>query len=432
VKKLLLFAETCFVVFGLTFFTGGLSLGASEDGTVAGPVPLIVVTGFRYFIWLVSTLLLVLNAKRTMITMQRDWVLWIFTAIVLFSFAWSEFPEWTLLANREMLQMTCFGLYLATRFSLTQQVKLYALTFGIGAIASVALAIAVPALGRHTIEHPGAWKGIYDYKNTFGSMMIIAILAFFSLPIERPRDRWIKWVGIAGATALILLTTSKTALVLGTVMLALMLFYRNFRWQGKRSVILGSLSALIVGSVTVGVLTNWTELLKSLGRDPTLTGRTYIWQVALDRLWDHPWFGFGRSAFWSPDSPYPRAVSYFLSQQWRAPHAHNGFIETALDVGLVGLALFLFCYVTAFVRALIRAYASKHPEHLWAIGFLTFLALNNITESFILRLSNVYWVLFIATVLTVKQRVPAFDDEWEPIPTSPYRRLPETQIRGNT
>lgn len=427
-KKLLLFAETCFVIFGLTFFTGGLALGGSEDGTTSGPVPVIVMTAIRYFIWLVSTLLVMLNAKRAIITMKRDWILWLFIGIVLFSFAWSDFPQWTLLANREVLQMTTFGLYIATRFSLTQQVKLYATTFAIGGLASAALALGVPSIGKHLVDHPGAWKGIYDYKNTFGSMMVIAMVSFFALPIEHPRDRWLKWIGIAGATALILLSTSRTALLLGVAMLAMMTFYRNFRWQGRKSIVLGSLGVLVLGSTVVGVLSNWTELLKAFGRDPTLTGRTYIWSVALDRLWDRPWFGFGRSAFWSPESPYPKAIGYYLSQSFNAPHAHNGFIEVALDVGLVGLALFLICYVIGFVMALMKAYGSKHPEHLWALGFLTFLALNNVTESYMLRLANIYWVLFVATILTVKQKVPVFEDERERVPeVSQLRQFSESQ-----
>ncbi|BAS56732.1 MULTISPECIES: O-antigen ligase family protein [Leptolyngbya] len=427
-KKLLLFAETCFVIFGLTFFTGGLALGGSEDGTTSGPVPVIVMTAIRYFIWLVSTLLVMLNAKRAIITVKRDWILWLFIGIVLFSFAWSDFPQWTLLANREVLQMTTFGLYIATRFSLTQQVKLYAMTFAIGGLASAALALGVPSIGKHLVDHPGAWKGIYDYKNTFGSMMVIAMVSFFALPIEHPRDRWLKWIGIAGATALILLSTSRTALLLGVAMLAMMTFYRNFRWQGRKSIVLGSLGVLVLGSTVVGVLSNWTELLKAFGRDPTLTGRTYIWSVALDRLWDRPWFGFGRSAFWSPESPYPKAIGYYLSQSFNAPHAHNGFIEVALDVGLVGLALFLICYVIGFVMALMKAYGSKHPEHLWALGFLTFLALNNVTESYMLRLANIYWVLFVATILTVKQKVPAFEDERERVPeVSQLRQFSESQ-----
>ena len=425
-KKLLLFAETCFVVFGLTFFAGGITLG-STDGT--GPVPEVVVTSSRYFIWVMSTLLLMLNAKRTFITIRRDWVLWIFTGLALSSFIWSELPDWTLSSNRELWQMTSFGLYLATRFTLTQQIRLYALTFMIGGIASAILAVVMPSLGKHGLDHPGAWKGIYDYKNTFGSMMVLAIVAFFSLPIERPRDHWIKWGGIAAATALILLTTSKTALGVAFAMLGLMMFYRNFRWKGKRSVILSSLGALIVGTVSFGLLMTWVNLVQLLGKDPTFSGRTYIWQVSLDRLLDHPWLGYGRSAFWAPDSPYPKDVSFYLSQSFRAPHAHNGFIDTALDVGLIGLGLFLIIYVSSFVRALLCAYDSKHPEHLWAVGYFTFFALNNMTESYVLRLANIFWVLFIATVLTVKQRVPIFEDEWESIPDAPPpRKLSETRI----
>lgn len=427
-KKLLLFAEICFVVLGLTFFTGGLTPGARTDGVDSGLVPEIVITAVRYFIWFVSALLLLLNGKRTLIAMRRDWVLWILTLLVMFSFAWSDFPEWTLLANREMAQMTCFGLYLATRFSLRDQVKLYALTFGIGGIASALFAIGLPSVGLD-VDHVGAWRGIYGHKNTLGSIMVMAFLAFFALPVERPRDRWIKRIGIGGAAALILLSTSKTALVLALTLLALMLFYRNYRWQGKRSVALGSLGVLIGGATLVMVLTNWVPLLTALGRDPTLTGRTYIWKVALYQLLDHPLFGFGRSAFWSPDSPYPRAISSYLSQSFRAPHAHNGFIDTALDVGLIGLTLFLICYVSGFIRALMRAYGSKHPEHLWSLGFLTFLALNNMTESLILRLANIYWVLFIATLLTVKQRVPIFEDDPElPLLTRSYRELPQAPV----
>ncbi|MBE9011502.1 O-antigen ligase family protein [Pseudanabaenaceae cyanobacterium LEGE 13415] len=424
-KKLLLFAENCFVVIGLTFFMGGLTPGASADGVDTGLVPEIIVTMIRYFIWFVSALLLLLNGKRTLITMRRDWILWILTFLVLFSFAWSDFPEWTLLGNREIAQMTCFGLYIATRFSLREQVKLYAVTFGIGAIASAAFAIAMPSVGLD-IDHVGAWRGLYGHKNVFGSMMVMTFLAFFALPVERPLDRWIKRIGIGGAAALILLSTSRTALVLAFTLLALMWFYRNYRWQGKRSIVLGSLGVLVGGAVTVGILTNWVALLTALGRDPTLTGRTYIWKVSLNYLLERPLFGFGRSSFWAPDSPYPRAISTYLSQSFRAPHAHNGFIEIALDVGLVGLALFLICYVSGFLKALMRAYGSKHPEHIWSLGFLTFLALNNMTESYMLRLANVYWVLFIATLLTVKQRMPIFEDEPElPLLTRSYRELPQ-------
>jgi O-antigen ligase len=402
VKKLLLLAETCFVVFGLIYYIGGLVFGVPEGQQPSGLL-LLIVTMIRYFIWLVSAILLLLNGKRVLRTIRRDWVFWIFTLFVLCSFAWSDFPVETVLNNREIAQMTCFGLYFAARFELKQQIRLLALTFGIGAILSTLVAIGLPSIGKHATVFPGAWKGVFSDKNTFGGRMLLGAVAFYALPIERSRDVWIKWIGIAFLSTLIILSTSKTALVLLVVMLLFLQFYKGFRWQGNLSIALTSLWVLVLGGASVLVFSNWTELLRGLGRDPTLTGRTYIWVVAIRHIIERPLFGFGRSAFWLPQSPYPQEVRNFLPE-YVAPHSHNGLIDITLDVGLIGLILFLICFVTAYAAALKQAYASKRPEYLWALGFLTYLALNNVTESFLLRLENINWVLFITVVLTVKQR----------------------------
>lgn len=408
-KKLLGFAETCFVVLGFTFFTGGFALGGTEDGTT-GLIPVAVVTGIRYFIWLVSSLLILVHWRRAIFTASRDWILWLVLALTLVSFAWSDLPEWVFWNEREVLQMISFGLYFATRFTLREQVRLLALSLVIGGLASALFAIGLPAAGKHGADHPGAWKGIYDYKNTFGSMMVLGVIAFFSMPIERPIEKAFKWLGLAFCTAMILLTTSKTALILLLVMVGILAFYRRFRWQGKLSVVLLDLGILLMGCVVTALLSSWMEIVKGLGRDPTLSGRTFIWQVVGLHFWEKPWFGFGRGAFWAPESRFPRTAALFFGDRYIPPHAHNGFIDTALDIGLIGLALFLIGFVAAYLCALRRAYAAKHSEELFPLAFLTFLALNNMTESYLLRLSNVYLVLFIATTLTLRRRWQ-FDEE---------------------
>jgi O-antigen ligase len=422
VRKLILFAESCFVVLGLMFFTGGIAVGGRDDDPTSGLVPMAIVQVVRYFVWFVSTLLLLLNGKRTLITIRRDWVLWLFVVITLASWSWSHLPEWTADTMREMIRTTIFGLYFATRFDLKQQVKFVAITFGIGMVASILLAIGLPAFGRHSTIHPGAWRGIYGDKNIFGGMMVIALLSFYALPIRYRRDRWIKWLGIGTAIALILLSTSKTALVLAFLLLVLLAFYQGFRWRGKISVVLTSLGVIVFGFASVVFLSTWTDIVQQLGRDPTLSGRSFIWLVSFRRILDRPFFGYGRSAFWAPDSPYPKEVNNYMSVFFRSPHAHNGYIDTALDVGLVGLILLLICLVSAFIIALKRAYRTDQPEYLWALGFLTYFALNNMTESFTLRLEYIFWVLFVATVLTIRQRVPITEDEPEPRPNAlPYR-----------
>ncbi|MBW4608125.1 MAG: O-antigen ligase family protein [Hassallia sp. WJT32-NPBG1] len=398
-KKSLEIAEKYFVIIGLTFFTAAFDIGLTLS---TGPLlPTFITTGLRYFIWLTSLLLICLNWKDALRTASQDKTLWILTLIILLSFIWSRDIEFTLKNSREVLQMTSFSLYFATRFSLKQQVRLIACTFAIGALLSIVCAVTLPSVAIHQVDHVGAWRGIYDYKNTFGSMMIISSIAFFCLPIDKPQHRLYKWAGISLSLTMILLSTSKTSLVVYFLIILILLFYRNFRWRGKITVVFLDLGILVLGCVATLVISNWVDIISGLGRDPTLTGRTILWSVILLRLNERPWLGFGRGAYWAPGSTYAREAGQALGNGFIAPHAHNGFIDFALDVGFIGLSLFLLSYVTAFGRALKRAYATNNSEDLWPLAFLIFLAMNNMTESYLLRLTNIYWVLYVSTVLSV-------------------------------
>ena len=300
--------------------------------------------------------------------------------------------------------MTSFALYFAMRFSLKDQVKLVAWAFAIGALLSIVFALAIPDIGIHRLDHPGAWKGIYDYKNTFGSMMVLSSLAFFLLPIDKPIHRLYQWAGFGLSLILMLLSTSKTSLVLSILLVLILSFYRNFRWRGKVSVIFLDIGILILGCVSLIVFGEWVTILSGLGKDPTLTGRTPMWGVALTQLQERPWLGFGRNAFWAGGSKYALAAGQAVSQNFIPPHAHNGFIDLALDVGLLGFSLFLISFAIAYFWALKQAYAARNSEDIWPLAVLMFLAMNNITESYLLRLANIYWVLYITIALSVNKR----------------------------
>lgn len=404
--KLLDFFEKCFAVLALTFFSGGLMVGGNQltIPPTPGIIPGYIITSTRYFIWIASVVLIVLRWKQCLKVAARDLVLWILVILILMSYIWSDYPGYTSSIGREVWQMTAFGLYFASRFSLREQIRLVAWTFGIGSILTLIFSLGFPSIGKHGSDHPGAWKGIYDYKNTLGSMMLIGSLAFFLLPVENPKRSFYKWLGLCLPLSVIVLSTSKTAIVVCFLLGVMLIFYRTFRWQGKISVIYLDLTVLVVGIVGTFILTNWAALLGSMGKDPTLTGRTPMWAMIIKFIMERPWLGYGRGAFWSSDTKYPKIIGGTLSSQFVAPHGHNGYLDFALDVGLIGLGLFLFCFILGFIRALRRAYAAKSPEDIWPLAFLLFLGMNNIMESYILRLANIYWVLFIAIVLSVPLR----------------------------
>jgi O-antigen ligase len=98
------------------------------------------------------------------------------------------------------------------------------------------------------------------------------------------------------------------------------------------------------------LLFNWVELLGFFDRDPTLSARTLIWNyVIVSKIPAHPYLGYGKGTFWSSDiltSGFESAANHIPS------HAHNGFLDLILEVGLIGFSIFLIVWSIAYIRAI--------------------------------------------------------------------------------
>lgn len=231
--------------------------------------------------------------------------------------------------------------------------------------------------------------------------MALSLLIFFLLPVENKLELFCKRIGFILSGCLVLLSTSKTALILSISILLMLYLYPKFRWRGKITILLLDIATLFLGSAAALLLSNWETILTGIGRDPTLTGRTPMWEVALTRLDERIWLGFGRGAFWAPGSKYALEAGQAVSANFIPPHGHNGFIDLSLDIGLVGFIFFALSLLVAYFRALKQAYASKALDEIWPLAFLTFLIINNITESLLLYQTNIYWVLYSVLALSL-------------------------------
>src|SRR5439155_9069149 len=95
------------------------------------------------------------------------------------------------------------------------------------------------------------------------------------------------------------------------------------------------------------------ELAQSVGRDPTLTGRTNIWNAVLSTH-TNPILGTGYESFW---------LGRRLNEVWRQAgaginEAHNGYLEVYLNLGLIGLFL-LVVFLVASYRTICRRFISS-------------------------------------------------------------------------
>lgn len=105
---------------------------------------------------------------------------------------------------------------------------------------------------------------------------------------------------------------------------------------------------LLFGGDVVDSATDQT--LKLLEKDRTLTGRTYIWDLAKSQIRESPILGKGYRYFWM--SYQPDAVGALHSQNVINPGAfnfHNTYYEMGADLGIIGIAVGVLTMVASLV-----------------------------------------------------------------------------------
>lgn len=326
--------------------------------------------------------------------------LWLLLALTLLSTVWSYAPQVTLVKSGALVGATLFGLYLATSYEPHQILRLTATALSLAAFASIILALFLPQYGLDSTYHDGAWQGIFVQKNALGRVMSVAVVVLVHTVLaKRSRAMWGLLLGLTLLT--LYFSDSATALVITLILLALLPAYRILRWPST----LTGVALMTLGGLGVALWV-WLpsvvpSLLGALGRDATLTGRTVVWSGVWSLIQSHLWLGYGYGGFWMGWDG-PSAHIWRLFTNWNPNDSHNGFLDIWSDVGVVGLGLFIFAFVGALLSAVRWVRADKSAST-WPLSILVCLVLFNLTESAILRPTNLLWILF-ATIIFVTRR----------------------------
>jgi len=147
------------------------------------------------------------------------------------------------------------------------------------------------------------------------------------------------------------------------------------------------------------ISTNHSELLALVGRDSTLTGRTYLWNAALISIFRHPWLGYGFNTFWA--GMQGGSSSLLISVGWYPKHSHNAFIDLTLDLGFLGLATFVAGYLVFSKRALQIVRRVPGPASYWLCAFLCLMVFYNLTDGAIMKQNEIFWVLYTCTAVNI-------------------------------
>ncbi len=186
-------------------------------------------------------------------------------------------------------------------------------------------------------ELAGDWRGVFSHKNEASAAMVLFI--FIGLFIARVRNMRIGGLIVALALVFLLFTKSKTSIaMLPITLIVSALLTRIHKPSIGISLVLAVLAAFNILSIGSIYLEPVRDLLDMVLTDTSFTGRTDIWQFALDRVAQRPIIGYGFAAFWGTEQ-----VVYGMggASIWAntVAHAHNAYLNLALTVGIPGSIL---------------------------------------------------------------------------------------------
>lgn len=422
------YIDNLLVFVGFAFLTGALNASLTTfDSTVggansAGNVNMQI---FSMAIYVPTVFLIFYRIEKFLSLMYRNLFLFLFFLIPIFSIFWSIAPD---LTGRRIIALTgttLFISYVAIALTPERAIRILSAAFGAIAIVCLVFALALPGLGTHEAgPYAGVWRGLFGHKNRLGGMMVLAAVTIYLCPKYNKRERFFSWLGIFIAIFLVIMSESKTALVILVFlsMIIPILFWLSGR--GRKS-IERSIFVFFIGIIATSILAkNTADIFELLGKDTTLTGRTETWEMAWDNVLERPFFGYGYRVFWSDKSP-ARLGSV---EGWRdkISHSHNTYLDLLLDLGFFGFMGFLIILCIFVSRISKILYSKKDSITIWMLAFVSYMVVVGITERTVLEQSDIVWAVFVlSTFFLSNESQRKTSPERSPPPFFPRSQLAE-------
>ena len=275
--------------------------------------------------------------------------------------------------------------------------KLVVLALTLGSLLGIAVR---PDFVMHRPDSgiiPGVeWRlfGLTTHANTLGPVALLGVLLELYSPSKR---KWLGRLGVAAALAALVLAQSRTAWV-AALLIAVFIYVplalvpkrgfaeekRGFShavWTLTGCILL--LIALVVGFTALENSRN-LELQADLG---SLNGRVVIWDITIDAWRENILFGYGPK-LWG----FERQIRFNM---FHVGHAHNQFLQTLGEAGVVGMVLLTTQLLTLFYAACHQFVATRG----FVFSLLILLLTRCVTEAPLRSEGLLSWATFVHVVL---------------------------------
>jgi exopolysaccharide production protein ExoQ len=366
------------------------AVGASAQDS-GGGAPLKVQSAVVY---LTCAIFIVGFARAILVDLCSDLLISSLPALAFLSIFWSQFPLVTLVHALMLAANVAFAFYLLERFSTNDLMKLLLMAGLLALIGSLLLIALLPRYGiqeRSSIT-AGAWQGIFAQKNTCGLMMTNLLLPAFFVQIESKHARVLRNTYIAAVLLLIVMSRSAGAWVICAACILFVVTMRALvRMPRKDLAIIVFILAGVSTLAGVFIYKNFDALMYAIGKDPTLTGRTIIWSSLMISIRKQPLLGYGYTAFWG----FLKGESANAVLAFHGPlgYAENGVIQLWLELGAVGVGLYMLIFFRAIKDAAYCLLRKPSPAVMWYTSGLFYITVSNLEAGQLLSTSDLGLIL---------------------------------------
>lgn len=328
----------------------------------------------------------------------------LFVGYCLVSIIWSDFPVVAFKRWIKLLTDVLMVLVVVTELRPMDAVKRFLARSAFVLIPLSVLFIKYyPHLGREYSQWTGEvlYTGVTYNKNILGSICLFWGAGYVWILMEamKKENRRIKVVlpiGILLAMFWWTLTLSASATSLACFLIGvLLLAWTRIRFVQQRPVLFHITALAMISSAAAVLFGNLGSFVfNTLDRDSTLTGRTELWEKIF-KMTGNPILGTGYESFWLGDR-----LEYLWSIYWWRPNqAHNGYIELYINLGWVGVALFMSLLFVAYMR-ISRAIRNGDSYASLRLGWIVIAVVYNFTEASF-RMQNLAWIFTLFALFGV-------------------------------
>lgn len=356
------------------------------------------------------------------------------TAFMAISGIWSNYQLFTLAAVSVQIVTTVIGFFFAMQFDWRQLLNIFANTIRFILVLSLIIELIAAFTGPikppfayfegDTPPSPAFWwvqgnlfqseriQGFPGNANLIAFVAVLGLAIFFVEYLVSVRNQALAVASMFGAAMFIALAKSASMFVALVIVLAaavIAMLAEGKPRETRHRIYRGTYLVSLFGIFLVAVY--WVEITDFLGKSPDASGRFSIWQSVWELINQRWLLGWGWISHWIPGvEPYEGlavidGVPYY--------HAHNAFLDVWLQLGLIGLVIFLWLLVATFVRLWKVAVSHTNPLYFWPLFTFMVIATQALTESRLLVEGG--WVLLV--LLALKAREPF--ENLEPLGLTP-------------